>query len=290
MGIIFWDFFLGNGCSSEKVRGTPLSLCNTSASTKSNNLEFESFKYILYTHNFGNFFFQELKTTTLQPYVVSLLVWSLYLISLISHIFGGLHLLWLCLRIQLTHFTPYIPILFLFSYFCLHNPEHLLFLPVPTSKEKQSGKIKVKTKQKSNSFLALLSLFPFLLLSPHTFYLSGGGSIGLASSVVGHCLGCRASWLERKSGVGVVSRKVMMLYVGRSFFSVERREKFRVERREANISGVERCGPTPITPPSTNWKRRTGKYLSVCLSVFMYVCVYVCPSMLVVQLHVKSVG
>ena len=40
----------------------------------------------------------------------------------------------------------------------------------------------------------------------------------------------------------------MTLYVGSSFFSVERREKFGVKRREANISGDERCGPTPIPP------------------------------------------
>ena len=37
--------------------------------------------------------------------------------------------------------------------------------------------------------------------------------------------------------------------VGSPFLSVERREKSGVERREANISGVERRGPTLYPPP-----------------------------------------
>ena len=121
---------------------------------KSNNLDFEGFKYILYTHNFGNFFFQELETTTLEiwSYVVNLLVWSTnhYISYLISHIFGGLHLLCLCLRNHLKHFSPSLPLLFLFSYSCLHDPEHLLFLPVPTSIKTQSNrKHKCNTKTRN---------------------------------------------------------------------------------------------------------------------------------------------
>ena len=144
----------------------------------SNHFYYLFYLFLLTWCENGNFFFQELETTTLEmwSYVVNLLVWPT------NHYILYLIFWWFAFAFSMsasspfTHFTPSLPLLFLFSYFCLHDPEHLLFLPVPASTKTQSNKKnKSKTKTKNLQFLNPPLPVPLSLALPsYVLFIRGG--------------------------------------------------------------------------------------------------------------------